>query len=100
VQHYVLQNLLKVIHFKSPSLHVSTNVGHRQVLKLLGEETDVFCCWLFLLGCSLLLCVVLRVLFSNAMENTTQQHKQQNRRQHFPRPIILTPDDDHIVPNM
>jgi hypothetical protein len=43
VQHYVL---LKVIHFKSPSLHVSTNVGHHQVLKLLGKETAVFFCFI------------------------------------------------------
>jgi hypothetical protein len=29
-----------------------------------------------------------------------QQHKQLNRRQQFPRPMILTPDDDHNGRNM
>jgi hypothetical protein len=69
--------------------------------------------------CSLLLCVVLRVLFSDEAFETgnrkehnlpTQTHMRtegglynnisNNRRQQFSRPIILTPDDDHIGRNM
>jgi hypothetical protein len=84
------------------------------VLKLLDEEIAVFCFVAYVINIyvpSMCMCELHLKTRHAAQhttgENTTHQlkhtcasrglnHMQQNRKQQFPRPVILTPDDDRL----